>query len=662
MSGENDKDGGGDENHPDNKKLTGENWTSLRAKKRNCTDCLCVLLFIAAMVGMTILGFIVTGVIKSDKLDKGDPMLLTNGIDYAGRICGATSGVKQRGNAYYMATGGAVCVKRCPDDTDYSRFVCYDEVQEAANNDAQTAWELVGDGKCMYHIKTKSYLNRCIWVQDKSPPNGTVTDFAGDYVDVTSVSIPTSYTDPDDDNIFTRFFADVMEQQEYIFGFGIGLTLFLAFLYLYFLRVPGVLFIMIWSLLIGILVVLFVGSVMLWTLSVNWEDDDNRTKNEWMAMRVFAIIGIVLTVLYLALLCVMRKRIMLALGIIKEAARALAAMPVLVFMPIIQTMGIVIFLVPWTIYCLYLASSGNVEVESETVNGNEVQYKVISYNMNIRYAFLYLLFCWFWASQLIVAFGEMVSALSISCWYFTRDKKTEGNATVIWSFKTAMFKHLGTVAYGSLVIAIIKTIRAVVAYFQKKAKKSGNKILQYMLCLIQCCMWCLEKCMKFLNKNAYIQTAIHGYSFCKAARSAFFLIARNILRIVAVSFVGDFVLFLGKVFVPLVTLFLTYLVLAYTEQDNLASLIPTLIFTGLLSYFVTSMFVGVFGMAISTILVCYISDEEMFPPEDRFCDGPLKGAIKKSAQAASDTQVVPTSDAPTEIKDDKPNENEEVLL
>jgi hypothetical protein len=96
----------------------------------------------------------------------------------------------------------------------------------------------------------------------------------------------------------------------------------------------------------------------------------------------------------------------------------------------------------------------------------------------------------------------------------------------------------------------------------------------------------------------------------------------------------------AQVFVPLVTLFLTYLVLAYAESDNLASLIPPLIFTGLLSYFVTSMFVNVFGMAISTILVCYISDEEMFPPEERFCDGALRGAIKKTAQAASETQVV----------------------
>jgi len=633
-----DKNGGGDENHPDNKKLTGENWGSLREKKRGCTDCLCILLFIAAMFAMTILGFIVCGVIKSDHLNKGNPLLLTNGIDYQGRICGATSGVKSKSNTYYMWTGAAVCVKKCPSDTNFEKFICYDELQEEANSDMVKAWQYVSNGQCMYYTKTNSYLNRCVWVADTSPPNGTVAEIAGGFIDTSALAVPSGYTDPSPDNAFTRFFADLYALRGYIFGFGIGVTLFFAFLYLYFLRIPGVLFVMIWTLLLSILVLLFVGTVLLWDLSVQWER--TRTYNEYMSMRGIAIIGAVLTVLYLCLLCVMRKRIMLAIGIVKEAARALAAMPILVFMPVLQTAGIVIFLVPWTIYALYLASSGKVIVETEEVNGVQVSYRVVEYNNNIRYAFLYLLFCWFWASQLIIAFGQLVSALSVSCWYFTRDKKTEGNATVVWSFKTAFFKHFGTVAYGSLVIAIIKTIRAVISYLQKKAKKSGNKLLQYFLCLLQCCMWCVEKCMKFLNKNAYIQTAIYGYSFCKACRSAFFLIARNILRIIAVSYVSDFVLLLGKVFVPLCTLFVTYCVLAYAETDQLASLIAPLFFVTLLSYFVASMFVEVFGMAISTILVCYIADEEMFPPEDRFCDGALKGAIKKTQQPSSDTQVV----------------------
>lgn len=53
--------------------------------------------------------------------------------------------------------------------------------------------------------------------------------------------------------------------------------------------------------------------------------------------------------------------------------------------------------------------------------------------------------------------------------------------------------------------------------------------------------------MNFLNKNAYIQTAIFGYSFCTAAKRAFFLIARNIMRVAAVGVVSEIVLILGKV-------------------------------------------------------------------------------------------------------------------
>ena len=48
---------------------------------------------------------------------------------------------------------------------------------------------------------------------------------------------------------------------------------------------------------------------------------------------------------------------------------------------------------------------------------------------------------------------------------------------------------MGTVAFGALVIAAIQTIRAVVAYLQRHAKNSKNKIMEYLLCVLQCCMW-----------------------------------------------------------------------------------------------------------------------------------------------------------------------------
>lgn len=175
--------------------------------------------------------------------------------------------------------------------------------------------------------------------------------------------------------------------------------------------------------------------------------------------------------------------------------------------------------------------------------------------------------------------------------------------------------------------------------------------------------------MKFLNKNAYIQTAIYGYSFCKAARKAFFLILRNILRVAAVNMVAEFVLLLGKVpflfnwscfafhivfvyclqlFVPVFTTFLLYITLAYAMPNaGLNGLFGPLIFTFILAYFVSGMFSEIFGMTIETLLCCYIADEEMFPAEDRFADGPLKNAMQKTQGQAADggVKVVPVRPA-----------------
>jgi hypothetical protein len=138
----------------------------------------------------------------------------------------------------------------------------------------------------------------------------------------------------------------------------------------------------------------------------------------------------------------------------------------------------------------------------------------------------YLLFCFFWSGQFILAMGEIVFAMAVSKWYFCRDKDEIGNLTVIKSATTSIWYHSGTAAFGSLLIAIIKLIRAFIAYLQKKAEEMDSSIAKAILCCFQCCFWCLEKCMKFLNKNAYIQTAIFGTAFCTSAKEAFFLILR----------------------------------------------------------------------------------------------------------------------------------------
>lgn len=640
-----------DKNDPDNKKLEHEGWNSLQEKERSCTDCICLLLLIAVWFAMTVVGFIVCGVFENDNLQEGNPARLINPMDYKGAICGFSDSVKDRPYGYYFPDQTVVCVKKCPNEDDFSAFICRtDDMTVTANGNTNYGYTKVNSNECFFQMDTQVVLNRCI-IQgafDAAYASASAQASSNSVTLTAIASYPDSPYEGQNSGFVSQFLGDMYQYSGYIFGFGIGVATVVAFAYLWFLRIPGLLTIIIWGIILSVAVLLIAGAFMLWSLSKDWRDDGKHTDAEADTMLYLSYIMFVIAALYVCLTFVLGKRVNLAIAIVKEAARALGSMPSIIFMPIYQILGLVIFLIPWFIYMLYLASSG--EVREDPITG----YRTFEYDTNTKYAFLYMLFCWFWTSEFLIACGQLIIALAISAWYFCRDKSKIGNVTVIWATKTLIFYHLGTAAFGSLIIAIILTIRAIISYIQRKAKKSGNKILEYVMCCLQCCMWCLEKCMRFLNKNAYIQTAIYGYSFCKAARKAFFLLLRNILRVAAVSIVGDFVLLLGKLFVPVATTFLLYLILAYSvPSGEMNGLVSPLIFTFILAYFVAFMFSEIFGMCIETILCCYIADEEMFAPEKRFADGGLKSAIQKTAQGGATVQVVPEAEpAPAEKKDE----------
>ena len=68
--------------------------------------------------------------------------------------------------------------------------------------------------------------------------------------------------------------------------------------------------------------------------------------------------------------------------------------------------------------------------------------------------------------------------------------------------------------------------------------------------------------MRFINRNAYIMCAIKNTNFCKSAYSAFNLIMRNLVRVVVLDSVVDFLLFLGKLVIVLITGSVSYLAFA----------------------------------------------------------------------------------------------------
>ena len=117
-----------------------------------------------------------------------------------------------------------------------------------------------------------------------------------------------------------------------------------------------------------------------------------------------------------------------------------------------------------------------------------------------------------WLTQFIIASQHVVIAGAIATWFFTRDKSRLGLPIGKSVWRLVRY-HLGSVAFGSLIVALIKAVRLILKWVEKKIKK--HKTLAWckpILLCCQCCLWCFEKVIKFINKNAYIEV---GTSRCQ---------------------------------------------------------------------------------------------------------------------------------------------------
>jgi hypothetical protein len=288
----------------------------------------------------------------------------------------------------------------------------------------------------MYKIKTRKFLNRCL------PDQSVVEGFADAQAAASDVGVTLPsyaiYSTSSNGNTswFNDFIGDMYFLRSYIFGFGLAVALGVAFLYLFVLRIPFLLFIVIWTSILALLAVLCISTALLWTLANAWQSDGVHSYTEYRTVRIFSYIGIALCVIYSFLILVMRARVNLAIGVIKQAAKAMMDLRAIVLLPIVQAAGLVSFMIFWVIYLFFLASSGDIKVNTAEYVYNSVSYtysyRTFTYKPAIRYAFLFMLFALFWTSEFIVAIGQLVIAMCFSCWYFTKDKKDAKSGVVAW--------------------------------------------------------------------------------------------------------------------------------------------------------------------------------------------------------------------------------------
>jgi len=371
-------------------------------------------------------------------------------------------------------------------------------------------------GFAFYAASTYDLLDRCYLTSDAAEKIDKLV--ANNKGTARASLVDSDYAD-EFYNFWNKLFGDLYVARKYVLGFGFGVSMAVSMIYIFLMRLPALLTGVVWTSIFISIAMFFLGGWYAWTSADEWSKADPRVYDDktvnittGFSLALFVIGGILVL-----LACCLRRSIQDAIKCTKEAGRAVNSMTIILLVPFLQGIGFLLFLVPFVYYGANLASLGQittedvavgVEVPDVTDDAPEVAFRVFTFDDFTKNCGWYMLFCFFWTSNFIVAMGDLIIATSVAKWYFTKNKLSIGSWTVLGSIIDVCWYHAGTAAYGSLLLAIIQFIRTIVAKMQKEAEKADNKLAKCILCCCQCFFWCLESCMKFINKNAYIQTAI----------------------------------------------------------------------------------------------------------------------------------------------------------
>ncbi|XP_003941847.1 choline transporter-like protein 2 isoform X4 [Saimiri boliviensis] len=648
---------------------------------RGCTDVICCVFLLLAIVGYVAVGIIAW--------THGDPRKVIYPTDSRGEFCGqkGTKNEKKPFLFYFNIVKCAsplvllefqcptpqICVEKCPDryltylnarssrDFEYYKQFC---VPGFKNNKGVA--EVLRDGDCPAVLTpSKPLARRCfpaihahkgvLMVGNET----TYEDGHGSRKNITDLVEGAKKANGvlEARQLAMRIFEDYTVSWYWII---IGLVIAMAMSLLFIILLRFLAGIMVWVMIIMVILVLGYGIFHCYMeysrlrgeagsdvslVDLGFQTDFRvylHLRQTWLA---FMIILSILEVIIILLLIFLRKRILIAIALIKEASRAVGYVMCSMLYPLVTFFLLCLCIAYWASTAVFLSTSneavykifddGPCPLTAKTCNpetfpsSNESR---LCPNARCQFAFyggesgyhrallglqIFNAFMFFWLANFVLALGQVTLAGAFASYYWALRKPDDLPAFPLFSaFGRALRYHTGSLAFGALILAIVQIIRVILEYLDQRLKAAENRFAKYLMTCLKCCFWCLEKFIKFLNRNAYIMIAIYGTNFCTSARNAFFLLMRNIIRVAVLDKVTDFLFLLGKLLIVgsvgiLAFFFFTHRI--RIVQDTAPPLnyywVPILtVIIG--SYLIAHGFFSVYGMCVDTLFLCFLEDLE----------------------------------------------------
>ena len=415
---------------------------------------------------------------------------------------------------------------------------------------------------------------------------------------------------------------------------GVLIALVLGYLYLFVIQKIGG-----WIIWISFgLIVLFEGAGGCYTyfyLMPTYEDKD-PTK-DYLAYGSYVLWALAGITCFLLLCCY--NAVKLGIAVFEATSEFVRTNPQVFIMPMVSTIVTAIWFVIWMGSAIFVFSVGTPEPREGFEFLTEVKWSEAT-----RYIFFYHVFGLFWINSFIVGCSQFVIGCSACLWYFEVSTDSKGKGTMVRATKWLFRYHMGSIAFGSFVIAICQMLRFLFEYYRKKVQTlPETKLVKALICATRYLLWLMEKCVKYISKNAYIQIALTCDNFCKAAWNSFALMLKHAHRFGFGASIGAIYMVFGCMVIAAATSGLGYLYLTMQGASlNISDPIPPTVALALISGMIGMLFLSVISFSSDAILQSFLLDEEMrFAGHSRpACMQNFAEAMKKRGQGACECSCI----------------------
>jgi hypothetical protein len=166
------------------------------------------------------------------------------------------------------------------------------------------------------------------------------------------------------------------------------------------------------------------------------------------------------------------------------------------------------------------------------------------------------------------------------------------------------------VAFSAFVIAFCDMLRAAAAYLEKQMGPTNNFMVKLAFKVLNCCLACLKKTVKFISYYGLVWVACQGTSFCSGCFKTFFFFLQNPGQVAINALVTWLLKWISLLSMPLACAVTFYYILDSVMKTAHASYPAAIIFV--IAALMTSSCMSVFDCTITTIFVCCFQDKAEF--------------------------------------------------